>query len=374
MAVSFQAGTTVPWMDEAWARVTNAGIGLFEMRLPEKIVRDKYAYGPYSVRVHEDEDYGGRTRVRVEWLTHDDAYLHFYVDDKGINLGWMPDDPWWHNRIHLMDSPLIRCVYNLHTKQGTIPGSVVFQEIEAMRKILKTLKPIFRVIRNGKELEFHYRKDEAEARIKELTMVAPKFDPATGQMVAMQARGENYKIEKGEILDYRPEVEQIISHYRGLEHGWTESDEFRQNYMPKILAEIKKIRENNTGAAPQVNALTMVRSMTPEQIDELRAILAGGAPASAPSTPSPVEIPSVEALTAEPLVSDAEVAAAKGPTVAVAPDAPVQKYEHADLIRMTVPGLKQICESLGVFVEGMKRTDMLSAIVKAQKTEEVGAK
>jgi hypothetical protein len=203
-------------------------------------------------------------------------------------------------------------------------------------------------------------------------MVTPRFDPATGQMVAMQSRSDVYKVEKGEKLELRPEVEKISMNYRGLQYGWTDSDEFKQNYRPKIIEQIKKIRQQNAGLAPQVNPLTMIRSMTEEQINELRSILAGG-----PSTPAKPEgaeafvMPSVEEIVSEPPVGAKEVDAV---AAEVAAATEVQTYSNADLLRKTAEALKIITTEMGIFKDGMVRSDMISAILQAQKAKEAEVK
>lgn len=284
-----------------------AGVPLFELRLPHKATTDKEIFGPFEVNVIEDEDAPFNSplnrRFRYDWRTSRDAYIKYSVDKHGNGVCFMPDDPWWHNRLYLVDSPRT-FVANLRKRDGAIiSGAEVRIEIDCLRDELKHERKIFKVLRNGKEISFHFAKADAKAEIDDLLANESvlKMHPGSKQLVQTKTKRYKYDIDdKGTFLTYKPEIEELINIYgpRGKqrqEYGWTQCQQFQEDIKKKVMEEVAKRRKEFAHSSDAGDIFSTVSNMTPEERDKLKSMLGlgGGNPGGAPppaglTAPKPV--------------------------------------------------------------------------------------
>jgi hypothetical protein len=165
--------------------------------------------------------------------------VNYVVDKKGNGVAFMPDDPWWHNRIFLMDSPNLNPVA-LHTDRGIINGAQVDIEIKILKQHLKCEKTIYEVVRNGKRIEFYNTKEEAQESIDEMQEMSLHTDKTTGAVITKATSRNKFSILPSTVIDYRPEIAEIIRKFKRMEFGWTSSEVFQTKIKPAIIADIKK--------------------------------------------------------------------------------------------------------------------------------------
>jgi len=338
---------TVPWMDKAHQAVIRAGLGLFELRLPFKSIRDRQVYGPFDVEVNEETDRSLRSRFRAKWFTGVDAYVSFRVDDDGNGLAWLVDDMWWHNRIYLMDSPHLLNVVNLHTKNGFIPSSVVLAEIAALRRALKEERPMFEIFKEGKRegWDWAWTREEAEAKIKKEQYVTPQFDQATGKLVAIPGNVTAFEIRSGSRLEYKPKIAELIMRYRQMEFGWTSCQEFQEMVKAPVIEEMKKIRtalngQQQGGISPEMLA-SLRESIKADIMNEIAK--AGDARVSG------------EAQTAAAAGSVPETTKTNAPAANI--------YKRWELQKMTAPALVNLLASKQIVATDMNKADMIEAVM-----------
>jgi hypothetical protein len=244
-----------PDMREKEHRILEAGIPLFQLVYPKPLTFDKDIMGPFGVIVHAGDPDAVNSSHQVEWLHGGNAHFSFErVNQRGLAVGWLADDPWMHNRVFLMTNPAFASMLKQERMpSGDIrPGTMVMFEIGAMDKILREPVPIFRVFVDGREACSFLTKAEAEAYIDEAGQTEVKLD-ARGALLPMRVKRSKYSIVPGEVRIWKKEVADLIARERNRnQFGWTESKEFENKWKPLIIEEIKKGREQ---FAEQVEAI-----------------------------------------------------------------------------------------------------------------------
>jgi len=265
----------IPNIPEKYQAASRRGIHFFELRYPKPADMDQTVYGPFDLKASETWDTMRQRMVfNIRWLRENEAHIRFTPDSRGVAVAWMPDDKFWRNRIYLMDTRLLYVsIFNYHTKSGQYPGSMVRTEIDCMRDVLKEKKDIFKVFMDGKERDVFRTKEEAEEFINENTEVRQKVDKITGNVVTLTSK-HKFKIVPGTTIDYRDEIIDLIRRENGRhEFGWTQCDEFQNDIKPSILKLIEERSRTETPADSKESILTQLRSMTPEEKEELKALL-----------------------------------------------------------------------------------------------------
>lgn len=301
-----------------------AGISIYEIR---SIYRRFFAYsvmGPVDVKVQENDMAGpimGQMQHSITWQTKYRAGVRFELMDRkrGNCICWMPEDPFWRNRIFLMDNGfLYHGLYALHTpSEGMIPAGTVHQWINIMREFLKEKVPIWRVFINNKERSFHYTKESAQAEIAHLKYEDSRTQIVGQQLESVQGKIFSTDIQEGFRLQYRAEIRKLImDNKRKFEFGWTQCPEFQANIKPAIE---NLIKEKTTEVRPSL--ISDLLNATVKLTDEEKAIIRQrlGVP-----EPDGTEVPPDDGQMADP-DTDAAPAAAQPSPAAADPQAPAVK-------------------------------------------------
>ena len=248
-----------PFIPDQYQSAMQAGLAFFELRLPRSIKYDQRIYGPYDVSVSEDV-IPGQTRVfyNATWKTAGNAMTLFErASKRGLGLGFMVDDPWWHNRLIIMDNPLLfAAMYRYHGNQGNLTAGEIRTEINCLRKILCEEKPIIRVFHKDKnrEVDFFYTEEDADYFISE----HPKV---------------RFVKQEGTKLEKTSEVEVLIKKYGRGKYGWTECLEFKERIRPEVEQLIKKEREIYTEKGGAVNSQDIINAIKDLTLEQRKDIL-----------------------------------------------------------------------------------------------------
>jgi hypothetical protein len=247
------SGAVVPYMPEMGQNMINAGVSVFELRHHGKRFFNRVSMGPYGAKIIGADDESGRMfRPRVEWRTGAETQLFFEADAKGVCIAWMADDPWWHNRLHLMLEPwLLAMAVQRHTPRGLIPGYIIQLEIQAMRTVLRKRIEQFDVFQDGRALDHFNTKEAAEEFVDSKQTYELKADK-TGQLRNIPMNKRAYTIKPGSMEEYKPEIRDLIDKYKRLQFGWTSCLEFKNEIRPQIEKEIERLKQT---AEPQKAAL-----------------------------------------------------------------------------------------------------------------------
>lgn len=257
------SGGQVPYMPEDKERLIRAGVALFECRVPYQYFFDKTVMGPYNCVAEEFGEPGRASKITLNWITGLNAGVVYNADPKGNCIGWIPDDPWYHNRLVLMGDPKLNPIMRHSPREGLVGLPILKLEFKAIRNLILCNVPIWKVMKNGVERGFFYTKKEAEMELEELNTVALKVDTRTGEMKAVDKNKIRYSIEEGAKQDFKPEIKELVRNYQVLQYGWTSSEAFTKEWRPKIAAEIKRLKAEafpNTGQAgltPEAMAASM---------------------------------------------------------------------------------------------------------------------
>lgn len=306
------SGTKVTPLPDNMDRLIRAGIALFECRVPYQYFFDKVVMGPYNCVVEEFVDPGRPPRLTVNWITGINAGIKYWADIKTGNcIAWVPDDPWMHNRVVLLANPSLNPVMRHSPREGLVPRSVIGLELQAIKNMLFSDLLIFKVMKNGREIDFFYDEKEAKDFVEDKRNVALKMDANSGTMKAVAQNKTKYDIEKGSKLEFKPEIKELIRQYQGLQYGWTSCEEFSKKWRPLIARELTKLKADATPAravagtlkpADMVNAMS---SWTPEERTKFREAMAAmisETPAAPPAQGAQISSASVAKLKKEVVV------------------------------------------------------------------------
>lgn len=273
MAEPMTYGAQVPYMPKEQSRIIRAGLSIFELRSRGVQYHNKTIMGPFGASVHEYLEPGRPARAEIQWRTGFDTAIIYDADDEGNAIAWMVDDPWWHNRLHLMLDPWMNPV-NRHTPNGIVPGFIVLQEIQAMRNILRTKVQTFEVWQDGRYKDYFFTDKEAKDWIEEKKSYALRMDVNGVKSIPLDKR--KYEIKPGAVTEYRKEIKDLIDRSKQLQYGWTSSEEFTKKWKPVIIEEAKKLRgktENSqVSVAPEAIA-NAIKTWTPEEREKFQKLL-----------------------------------------------------------------------------------------------------
>jgi hypothetical protein len=147
--------------------IIDAGINLFELQKPKINPAGTQDFGPFGVSVTNPLDPDGRVFINVEWLMGDRAYLKYYPERKnGVCFGFLPDDPWWFNRIWLASNRAagLFIINRYITQNGLLPGSEISSEIKFIEEYIHDWKVVV-----GKEVMFRSKSlPEATEKAREI--------------------------------------------------------------------------------------------------------------------------------------------------------------------------------------------------------------
>lgn len=323
-------GAQVPYMPVEQAKIVRAGFSLFEIRTRDIRFFNQHIMGPYGVKIEEFIVPGApRGRARATWRTGMDTSLCFDADNDGNCIAWMVDDPWWHNRLHLMLDPWAQNLSGRHGPQGVTPGFIVKIEIQAMYNVLRETLPTFEVLQDGKFKHWFFTQKEADEFIEGKQTYELKTD-SKGALKNIPLNKANYKIRPGTVSEYKPEIKNLIDKSRGLRYGWTSSEDFKNIWRPIILKEFDNLKAK---AEPPRSSVTpndlaaAIRNWSPEERAKFNEMMMGR-PAEAPQ---PEEV--AEDISAAPVATTPP---------ATTPESSPAKYTKSQLMKMKLDDLKVI--------------------------------
>jgi len=286
-SVGTEFGGIFPDMNEEEHLLLQAGIPIFQMKYPEPTEWDKTIMGFFGAIADAPDPDARKIPIQVKWLTRGDAKIIFKASKsrQRVAIAWAPDDMWWHNRMIFMDQPSwLKCVLQERLPDGRIKDAMeVAFEIHCMTEVLKAKTPYFKVMqeRNG---ILH----EVSSFVKEQD--AKDFIEAQGKMELKEKDGvikpvkifkKNFSIDKGERLDYRPEINLLReTEKRKHRFGWTECEEFQRKIKPEIQERINEGAPEIVKATQKLDAesiLEAINNMGPQAMAALRAKLLGKA-------------------------------------------------------------------------------------------------
>lgn len=257
-----QSGMSVMPMEEGHKNSIFAGINIIEIRGYVGQYKSRTMLGFTNVSTKIDMSMG-EPKPRVTWHTSNAATARLESGKNGIGVAYFPDDPWWTNRIRLIDKDKVLKVAALHTSQGVVPGGVIEAQIRALEERLREDVVRYRILENGIPKSDRDTREEAEDEIESFNMLQTSIDARTGQMKAVNLNKKRYTIIEIKHRAFRQEIKDLIKKYRNLEHGWTECAEFRK-IQNELVAEFK----NNKSEAISQEA-------TPKSLAEILKEMAG---------------------------------------------------------------------------------------------------
>ena len=252
-------------LNEAQANCLRAKIGLYQLIFPAVARWQERIFGPFNVQVQiEDTEYrSANPRVFVRWRTKNDAYITYDRVDRRTAVAWMPDDPYWHNRLYLMDSPaLLNQVALKRTHEGIMQPPEVALEIRCLEEALHEDVPVWTAIENRRMLGDFEGKKEAENWISDLT--APSMKMIDGVMTATKVKKRKIEIVERKKRVYKPKIAELIEKEKYKhDYGWTQCTYFMEEIRPAVLQEV----ENRRGSIDAAEA-----GETPKIFDLLRSV------------------------------------------------------------------------------------------------------
>lgn len=288
-----------------------AKVGVFQLLYPVKMKGfKKTIHNIFNVDIVTDDLDDVRVLqpvIGVKWRTGRDAYIEFVPDkESDMGIAHMPDDPFWHNRLVLMDSynnmyhssmldwvQFFKIPTSSDGTADTMSPAEVKLEIDCMASILKTKHDIWKVMANGVEVAFFFSEKEAKEFIDEngkLTLTSGEGGVLKHEM----KHKVKFTIEKGEKIDYKKEIVELAkTESRKHQFGWTQSDAFTKGIAPQILDLIKKQRAKNepTGffnfSKEDLDMLKILKEIGPDGMSKLRALAGTKAPAKAKAAAGP---------------------------------------------------------------------------------------
>lgn len=359
MSSENQATAFVGTLPEQMQDIVMAGIPLIEFRayLGEYITR--MIGGLFVAKVKMDSS-NGRPRPLVTWQTQNNAIVRIESDKKGIAIGFCPDDPWWHNRVLMMDWVDYR-VSARYSEKGVMSGINLLQEIAILSKHLRMRTPIFRISKNGTPISDRETYEDCEAEIESLNQMAPMIDKASGMMRIQSIRKDKYKIDEVLGTVWRPTVKALIKKYRNLEYGWTSCLEFReiQNSVMKEVKESDITQVQGSAITPEDLKAAFASMPAADKAAILKSFMGGSAPAPAVQPPEPSED-----LVATPNTSLDEIAASEEAASLV----PGRIYNRSEITKLSKEQLVVLGTRYNIpHLMTLNKTQIIESVLKAQK-------
>jgi hypothetical protein len=242
-----------------------SGVNFFELRTEKPIMFSRQINGPFAVEVNEEfNSVIGRSQFLTNWITGERANVRFEIVNPktGLAKAFMPDDPWWHNRIIIADNRDLQNIHAYHTKDGMFPGSMLREEINALYSRITADAVEYTVINaQGKMIGSYPTRKEAEDDIA-------------------QNKYKNYKVVERKIRVKSDEITAMIAQWRrgeGSRYGWTDCAQFKV-----IRDEVsRKIEESRTAIKmpanmpidPATMSAAVVQAIRSMPIEERRQLL-----------------------------------------------------------------------------------------------------
>lgn len=242
-----------------------SGVNFFELRAEKPITFARQIQGPFSVEVTEEfAPAFGRTRFITNWITGARANVRFEIFNPktGLAKAFMPDDPWWHNRILMADNRDLQNIHAYHTRDGMFPGTRFREEINALFMAITVDSTEYTILNAQKRMIGSYQtKQEAEADIQ-----AHKF--------------QNYTVVDRKIRIKSPEIIKMISNWTsgatGSRYGWTDCPEFKkiqEAIREKFKQDTQAAQPNTFSLAPTQFNAAVVAAIKAMSIEERKALL-----------------------------------------------------------------------------------------------------
>jgi len=266
-------------LKEEQANCMRARIALYQVVFPSATRWQERLWGPYDVKVHIDDTEFRRSRPRmiVKWRTQQNAYITYDRVDRRTAVAWMPDDPFWHNRLFLMDSPaLLNQVTHRRSHSGIQSLDEVQMEIKCLEEVLHETVPIWTAVEGKRVLGDFKSAKEAKSWIEDLT--EPTLKLINNVMTPVKVRKRKIDIIERSTRQYPEKVLKIIEKEKNLhEFGWTQCPFFTEKVQPKVKAMIKERREKmekkpGVTAAP-IDMIRSIAKMSEEEKAALRSML-----------------------------------------------------------------------------------------------------
>ena len=269
---------TIPNIPKKYQPAVRGGINFFELRWLRPIKNVQFVYGPYDLTCGENWNTAARrTDFWVNWRKEADAHIRYIPGPEDVAVAWMPDDPYWRNRIFMMDTyAIFETLWGYHTKEGYWQRSYIQPEIEAMVEVLKHKVKRHTVLRSGKEIDHFATKKEALYFIETKEEIKQIIDPKTQQIRAIRPK-HKYTTGTVEALEYKDEIRELIKREHGRHaFGWTESQFFLKEIRPQIDKTIIKKREESQSKAlglEKLSFMEQLKSLTPEERQTVASML-----------------------------------------------------------------------------------------------------
>ena len=254
-----------PDMNEEEHRIIEAKIPLFQAVYPKPVRFEEKIFGVFGVKVSNPNPENRNSKSKTQWFSSGDSSVLFKPRNKnGLGIAWIPDDPWMHNRMLLMTSPIIRdMIKQCRLPNGAIKSAaIVFFEIKTMQGVLMDTIKIWESTKNGKRDSWFTTKKEAQEYTASRGHTEVRFDHRTGKMKPMAVNRAKYDIVEGERSTWKPEVAALIMKEKNRHRfGWTESDEFKTKWRPAIMDKIKEEKSEFEAANEDVTVQQAVDAM-----------------------------------------------------------------------------------------------------------------
>lgn len=257
-------------LQENEQNILRYGISLFQMVYPKRLWSEKRIFGPYNLKVTETDlgefNRGGNRppQFHVEWMTSGNAQLTFLRNkDRKTGIAYMPDDPYWHNRMILMNQrPMLSMVTQLTLPNGNVKTAAEIElEINCLESALKEEIEIFNIVMGGRIIGTAKTKKEAEDYITDANTVQPRVTK-DGHFITPKRRKREYEIYPGTATDYKQEIKELMLRERtGHTFGWSECSEFMQKIRPAVIEDIKSKRETFKTEEKTASAAEIARAM-----------------------------------------------------------------------------------------------------------------
>ena len=263
MSVSGTLFGIFPDMEEDEHHMIQVGIPLFQLVWPRAIFFEQKIDGIFGVTVSAPDP---GTRPDVQWHWSGDAKLVFKpVNKRGLGVAWMPDDPWFKNRVHLLIHPwILNMVKQERLPTGEIKSQAeIIFECKVMETILKKPVPIFEVLLNGSKRGgcYFYTEKEAADFITEQGRIEVKIGKG-GNFEPKRVTKDVWTCAPGERLTWKDEVLAVITREGNKkQYGWTESKEFETKWKPAIIAKWKEQRDEFKAANQEDDARTTAATL-----------------------------------------------------------------------------------------------------------------
>lgn len=225
-----------------------AGVNFFELRTEKPIFFDRQINGPFSVSCNgEFNTVRQKETFNVDWQTGERASLRFEVvhPRTGLAKAFLPDDPFWHNRIMICDNPGLQLIHAYHTREGMFPGSMLLEEINLLYQLITVQATEFTVY-------------NAVGRM------IGSFDTRTKAETDIKDNGyKNHEVRERIIRVKSPDVLQMINRWHTTtrsKFGWTDCQQF-EAIKNEVLRQIKERRSKS-----QVFPVNQPQ-FSPEQLD-----------------------------------------------------------------------------------------------------------